>query len=354
MGGASAQNVTFPLHATVALPLNTEIPIRWNGTGSVTLVATGGVTLLKKANQTLVLNGLGSLVYAKQTAFDVWEIYGDLALTTATLTDLSSIAFAANQFAAKNSTDGALTAHTVTDFLLALLAAVDADTVRNLLELDLSHRWYVKNDGNSAVNGDDFTFTATGTSTSFGSLAIFGNNAAGILQLVLGTTTTGALSIACSLFTEILFGLGVTRFKARAKIKTLSTGTDTYVARIGFIDSVTVESTDGVFFRYTDSVNGGKWQAVTRSNSVETATDTGITAQIPNWNLFYIVVNAAGTSAAFYIDGTLVATNTTNIPTGASRDTGYGISVQRSAGTTSFTALYYDYQWADLVFTTPR
>ena len=55
-----------------------------------------------------------------------------------------------------------------------------------------------------------------------------------------------------------------------------------------------------------------------------------------------IEANAAGTSVAYRIDGTLVATNTSNIPTGAGRETGIAVHVLKSAGTNN-RPLYADF-----------
>jgi hypothetical protein len=100
---------------------------------------------------------------------------------------------------------------------------------------------------------------------------------------------------------------------------------------------VSAESVDFIGFRYTNGVNSGKWQGVTRSNSVETTVDTTIAAAAATWVKFGFTVNTAGTSVQFYINDVAVgAAITTNIPTGASRKLTYlpGLII-KSAGTTS-------------------
>lgn len=177
----------------------------------------------------------------------------------------------------------------------------------------------------------------------------------GVITLNLGTTTTGRASWADNSFQTIIMGQGQARFQSKFAIHVLSDGTNTYTTRLGFIDSATAESTDGCFFRYTDSVNGGKWQAVCRSNNTETAVDTGVTPVADAFQRFEIIVNAAGTSASFFIDGVQVGgAVTTNIPTGASRVTGYGAMGLKSAGTTSTSAGYIDYMEVEVLFTSAR
>lgn len=189
---------------------------------------------------------------------------------------------------------------------------------------------------------------------SFGSVAVASFNAIGIYNLLSGTATNGRAAFGSTQLDAVKLGLGVSRFATRFAIHTLSNGTDTYSSRIGFIDSHSGESTDGCFFRYTDAVNSGKWQAVCRSNGVESAVDTGVTPTADTFQRFEVVVNAAGTSADFNIDGTTKATITTNIPTGAGRETGYGVMGLKSAGTTNTSMGYLDYAEVEINFTAGR
>jgi hypothetical protein len=140
----------------------------------------------------------------------------------------------------------------------------------------------------------------------------------GVTQLSTGTSTTGRGGVATGA-NAVALGGGKVRFLVVAKIDTLSDGTNRYSVNLGM--GTTAGSTnqgEGVTFRYSDNVNSGKWQAVCAASSVETATDTGITADT-GWHAFEAEVNAAGTSVEFFIDGASVATVTTNIGTGAMR-----------------------------------
>lgn len=163
----------------------------------------------------------------------------------------------------------------------------------------------------------------------------------GWLQFNLGTTTTGR--VHQTLAPVIIFSSGAARCRNRVRMTALSNATDTYTFRSGFIDTNAGESVDGAFFRYTHSVNGGKFQCVTRSNNVETATDSGIMAAVNTNYILEAIVNAAGTEVLFYIDGVLVQTHTTNIPTGGGRETGAGVGAIRSAGTAAYTPFWVDY-----------
>ena len=160
----------------------------------------------------------------------------------------------------------------------------------------------------------------------------------GVIGLYTGTTTTGRAALI-SHVDGIRFGENEWTFETRANIDTLSDATNTYTTRFGFMDSATGNPTDGHFFRYTHGTNSGKWEAVTRINNVETASDTGQTAQalmngspMPRWK---IIVDNSGTNVDFYINDRRVVTHTPSGFTGSSRLTGIAYSMIKSAGTTS-------------------
>lgn len=162
----------------------------------------------------------------------------------------------------------------------------------------------------------------------------------GIITLETGTTTTGAASVLTGggggTSNGILLGGGRWYFRADVRGVTLSDGTQRYTVRSGFGD-VAGEPTDGVFFRYVDNVSSGAWVAVCRANAVETTASTGV-AFGTEWQRLEIEVSPAANQARFWINGALVATITSNIPSGASRQTGVlPLSIVKSAGTTSRT-----------------
>lgn len=169
----------------------------------------------------------------------------------------------------------------------------------------------------------------------------------GIATLGTGTTTTGKAALgqlASGNIGTIVLGAGEAWLENIVRVPTVSDATETFYVRAGFMDAASgADSTDGVYFRYTHSVNTGKWECITRSNSVETATDSGVTVVAGTWYKLLAIVNAAGTSVSFYIatgtaaHGAAVQTHTTNIPTTTARATGYGVTILKSAGTTSRT-----------------
>jgi hypothetical protein len=213
----------------------------------------------------------------------------------------------------------------------------------------ISNQITLRNDCFNTGNDSSFFFTASGTGAAFNGQATGTDNAAGMLRIAMGTVATNRAAIHSNVYTIINFGKGVKSRKDRVRF-----ATNTYSFRSGFIDSITGESVDCASFRYSHSVNAGKFQAVTRSNNVETAVDTGITVAINTFYVLEVIVNELGTSVQFKINNVVVATITTNIPSGAGRDTGYGLMVLRSVGTAAFNSIDIDYLETELNFTTQR
>lgn len=117
----------------------------------------------------------------------------------------------------------------------------------------------------------------------------------------------------------------------------LSDGTDTYTIVAGLCDNINgAAQTDSVFFRYTDAGGAapdGNWECVTESGGTETATDTSNTVSSNTWYTLQFVINDDWSEVKFYIDGTLEATHTTNIPTLSQDAGGINIGIFKSAGT---------------------
>ena len=61
--------------------------------------------------------------------------------------------------------------------------------------------------------------------------------------------------------------------------------------------------------------NSPNWQCETRAANAPTTTVSSVAITFGAWHTAQILTNAAWTSVQFFLDGTLLATNTTNIPT---------------------------------------
>lgn len=183
-------------------------------------------------------------------------------------------------------------------------------------------------------------FSSTTTNSGYVNSSAYGvgDEVQGVYGVFTSTTTNATASFRPSANINGAVKLGGSvkghTFKMRMAMPTLSDGTDTFTVYFGIANNaLSTEPTSGVYYRYTHSVNSGKFEAVTANGGTRTAADTGITADT-SYHLFEARVNAAGSSVGFYIDDVLVATNTTNIPTSASLLVGVSALIVKSAGTT--------------------
>lgn len=208
----------------------------------------------------------------------------------------------------------------------------------------------------TGVGNNGFTVNASGGAATLSTTQL-DTNKPGVLELATGTGTTGRANVnngGLSLF----FGGGEAQCVCLVHIPVLSVVGDEYIIRIGFGDiASSADHTDGAYFEYDRLTAGDFWRVKTANNSTRTAVDTTTAVVAGTWIELKVVVNAAGTEARFYINGTEVAGTgypiTTNIPITASRSTGLGMQIVKSAGTTT-RLLNVDYFWMIQKFTTSR
>lgn len=220
-------------------------------------------------------------------------------------------------------------------------------------------------DPDVAVFFDDFLGSlnnVVGFFANGGGSALEGGNAfgaPGVMQLNTGTGSTGRGGVIWPVTNTaanqvIYFGAGRADFRSRGRLSALSDGTNTYSARAGFTRDPSGTPVDGLYFEYDPTTRGNdNWWCVSRNNNSNRAIDSAVAASTSAFQVLSIEVNAAGTEVVSRIDGTVVDTNTTNIPSGSSRRTGYGAAIQKSAGTTGRT-LQVDYVLVALHFSGGR
>lgn len=109
----------------------------------------------------------------------------------------------------------------------------------------------------------------------------------------------------------------------------LSDGTDNYTIRVGWDDG----GADVAGWLYNHSTNSGNWTCQTIANNVGTITSSGQAVTADTWHKLKTVVDMSVPRVVFYLNGTAVVTNTSNIPAGASRRTELRMSIVKSAGT---------------------
>lgn len=237
-------------------------------------------------------------------------------------------------------------------------APATAPSTLTLTQFDMVDDFIYSNAGisTSATQLGPWTILLSGTGASLGTnngTAV--SNAPGYVTISTGTTNTGACGIALynSAFDQFTTSAGAITFQALVYIPTLSNGTNRYTLRIGLMTSVTGVPGSGMWFEYVDNVNSGNWVINCKSNGgVLTSANTSTAAASGAYHNYKITTNSAGTSVAFFIDGTQVANSpiATNIPTTA---TPPGVSIIKSVGT-SASNVQLDLITLNEVFGTPR
>ncbi len=210
-------------------------------------------------------------------------------------------------------------------------------TKSQLQQLDPMYFWQVATDFISTVTGD-FTAFTSGTAAS-NQNSTYGQdlteNALGVTESDTGSTSTGRAGIG--LITGLLLRptWGRLKYRGRHALNALSTLTDTFTLRLGLTDSYLAagEGTNGLYFRYTDLQNGGRWECVSRAGGVDLiAVDSGVSPDL-DYHTFEVELNALNTAAVFKIDGATVATIVApNLPA-PSNAFGAGFKIEKSVGT---------------------
>lgn len=171
----------------------------------------------------------------------------------------------------------------------------------------------------------------------------------GQIDLATGTTSSGRSAVATS--SVALWGptgRSVLVFHGHVEVSALSTSAQRYTARVGFLDSLSADSADGVYFRYADNVNSGNWQLVARNNSAETVTNSSTPPQATQLTGLAVVVYPGEDAADFYVAattaGALVYLGTVaGIPEAIARAYGAGASIVKSVGSTSVALTVYPF-----------
>lgn len=179
----------------------------------------------------------------------------------------------------------------------------------------------------------------------------------GVVKIEISTASQSLGGInTSSLFSKV--GTGEMRFEAFVNISALSNGTDTYRIRLGYINAsgltlqTGVEVTHGVYFEYS-SADSANWRICTVDNTTNvTKTNTSVAVAATTNVKLAIIINAAGTSVDFEINGTNVGTIATTVP--VNRQVGINAYINRTAGTSNFRNAWIDYIRHEKSLTTTR
>lgn len=148
--------------------------------------------------------------------------------------------------------------------------------------------------------------------------------------------------------------------EAGVSIDQLSDGSNNLAFAFGLNDgtsySTTSDATDGVYIRYDNATNTNKWIATTASNSTRTHVNSNTAITAATFYRLGIMISTSA-SARFYVNGTEIVNVgsgiTTNLPTGAGRQTGVGFRIDKQLGAGAVTASL-DYFWGWAMFNGQR
>lgn len=202
---------------------------------------------------------------------------------------------------------------------------------------------FINGNGTTSGGNDVVSLNGSGGST-INTAASTAGNVVGLVESSTGSSSASGKTAVVTASSAVQLGGGSWIYELGINaIPTLSNSTERYQLLVGFFDNQSgVNQTDAVYFLYDEggvssgSAASANWQMVTASNSTRSFTTSG-TAVSTGVNTLQIVINSAGTSVTFYIGGVTVGTITTNIPTGAGRETGFGWQLIKSIGTAART-----------------
>jgi hypothetical protein len=242
---------------------------------------------------------------------------------------------AANTFLV-NATSGAAVPTAATAQLAAQVLAVDTSYVY----------WREDFFGLCGSQGACGPFRGTFTGAGANTFTLDGGTAhTGVADFQTGTTTTGAMSYlaqdSAATNGTVRLGGGAIVAKWAVQIPTLSDGTNTYIARVGFQKGPNIV-TSKLTVEY-DQTNDTHWRVCATNNGTgPTCGNTSNTVTAGQWDTIEMDVNAAGTSVAVLINGSAVTGSpfSTNLPTVVG--VAPSVEIIKSAGTTS-RSLYIDY-----------
>ena len=144
----------------------------------------------------------------------------------------------------------------------------------------------------------------------------------GVVSLATGTTSSGRVVLAYGTSSVNPWGIvvpggGAIQFDALVKVPVAPNGSESFEIQVGLGDAAFVSlppDEAGIYFRTV--AGSGIWKYVTRSFPDTTEeVEASLAIADDTWTHLRIVINAAGTEAAFYVDGDLRHTATADFPT---------------------------------------
>ncbi len=226
---------------------------------------------------------------------------------------------------------------------------------------------------NSFTLNEDFNQSINVTSTSFAagakildsSLTAYGSIEGSVVtqasepnrpgSIGTGGQTDGSAFVSSNLIssspsTMYMFGSGAVNYSVGVKFETLSTSSVGYGAIFGLSSNpgAPAGTPTGCYFRYTHSLNGGRWTGACASAGAETTCDLGVAVDINKWYTLQFAVNSAGTAATFVASDdtntyTCPSPITSNITTTVGQSVLNGVRKTGGMGFGTSRMVYLDY-----------
>jgi len=244
---------------------------------------------------------------------------------------------------------------TVTDNGDSVTIAATAATITPRSKVTLYEEWI----HSSATGALGWTsgFTGTGGATAIPAAPEAGRP--GIITGIAPGSQVGHSTVYLSSGTAngLTFGGGELIYEFSVKSPAAVGVTEDITMRAGLHDAITNTSvTDGVYFEWSADSAGSGWRGVTANNSLRTYTSSTSAITAATWYRLTAIVNAAGTSVTFYVNGVSIGTLTTNIPTTGPRACSPAVTVNKyvTGGSGTARSFSVDYFTLDQTLTTER
>lgn len=160
-----------------------------------------------------------------------------------------------------------------------------------------------------------YNVSTFGWRTGFMTIGVLDNEHPGTISNITGDFNSFMISDGGTISQQIILGGGELTCTWIVKLDSLSSS-GSYNFQAGLMNGLPGVRNRGIWFEYTDTVNGGDWTLNCETGSVKTTANSNETVST-DWTSLKIVVNADGTSVAFFVND-VECTNspiTTNIPT---------------------------------------
>lgn len=150
------------------------------------------------------------------------------------------------------------------------------------------------------------------------------------------TSASGRSSLILSYATQQFYAAGAMEYITKINIGTLASVAQDYSLWVGWGDKISTEQNNGMYFKYIRS-ESTNWQAVAAAAGTRTTSTGGSPVAVAAGSdiVLKVTLNAAANLASFYINGALLTTINSNLPTSSSNKFEPFIALMKTAGTTN-------------------